>query len=102
MLYILLGEDDFSIHQSLEEIKRSFGDQALLEANTSLLDGQQVTLNQLRAVCEALPFLSERRLVIIKGLMERFESKRKFSSKKASRMLKQQNEHKPFLCPALK
>ena len=77
MLYILTGEDDFSRHQSLEEIKGSIGDPTTLEANTTLLNGHQVTVDQLRTVCEAMPFLAERRLVIIQGLLERFETKSK-------------------------
>ncbi len=75
MLYILSGQDDFSLTQSLEEIKRGIGEQAILAASTTTLDGQQSTLDQLGTVCETMPFLAERRLVIIKGLLERFESK---------------------------
>ena len=73
MLYILTGDDDFSLTRSLEEIKRGIGDQSLLAANTTTLDGQQVTLDQLRSVGETVPFLAEKRLVIIEGLLGRFE-----------------------------
>ncbi len=73
MLYILTGEDNFSIHQALEEIKGGMGDPALLFVNTTSLEGQQLTLAQLQNACETVPFLAERRLVIISGLLERFE-----------------------------
>jgi len=73
LLYILLGEDDFSLTKSLEEIKQGLGDPALLATNTTVLDGQQVTLDQLRTVVETVPFLAEKRLVIIQGLLGRFE-----------------------------
>jgi len=89
LLYILLGQDDFSLQESLGEIKRGIGDQSLLAANTAVLDGKQVTLDKLRAVCETVPFLAERRLVIVNELLERFESKGK-----SNRMVKQQNEYK--------
>ncbi len=59
MLYILTGPDDFSIRQSLGEIKKGIGDQELLEVNTLTLDGQQVTLEQLRNACETAPFLAD-------------------------------------------
>jgi DNA polymerase-3 subunit delta len=72
---VLHGEDDFSLHQALEEIKRGIGDQTALATNTTVLDGQQVTVDQLRTVCETMPFLAEKRLVIIQGLLERFEPK---------------------------
>ena len=85
MLYILLGQDDFSLHQALEEIKRGMGDQALLAANTTTLDGQQLTLDELRTVCQTVPFLAERRLVIVSGLLRRFEPKSKSSRQKKTK-----------------
>lgn len=95
MLYILSGQDDFSIYQSLEEIKRKMGDPTMLVTNTTILDGQQLTLGQLKTVCDASPFLAEKRLVIIKGLLERFESKGKPSRrKKAASTDNSQNEAK--------
>ena len=95
MLYILLGQDDFSLGHSLEEIKRSIGDQTLLAANTTTLDGQQITLDQLTTVCETVPFLAERRLVIVKGLLERFEPKGKSSRQgKNTHITNQQDEYK--------
>jgi len=96
-LYILSGQDDFSLTQALEEIKRDIGDQAVLVASTTTLDGQQVTLDQLRTVCETVPFLAGRRLVIINGLLERFDAKGKSGrQKKVARVTNQQDEYKSF------
>ena len=72
MLYILSGRDDYSLAQFLERIKGSIGDREALAANMSLIEGQQATIDQLRPLCEAAPFLAEKRLVIIKGLLQRF------------------------------
>jgi len=95
LLYILLGQDDFSRRQCLDEIKRGMDDQALLAANTTTFDGQQMTLDQLRTVCETVPFLVERRLVIVDGLLERFEPRSKFSRQKKTRPASnQQNGYK--------
>ncbi len=97
MLYILLGEDDFSLTRSLEELKRGIGDQSLLVANTTILDGQQVTLNQLRAVCETVPFLAEKRLVIVQGLLGRFEPEGKSRRRrKAAPLVEKEPEDKSF------
>ena len=94
MLYILLGQDDFSLHESLEEIKRDMGEPALVAMNTVTLDGQRLTLDQLRTVCETAPFLAERRLVVVDGLLERFESRTKSGrQRKTARASKQQNEY---------
>ncbi len=94
-MYILSGQDDFSLAQSLKEIKEEMGDQAILAAGTTTLDGQQVTLDQLRTVCETVPFLAGRRLVIIKGLLERFEPRGKSRrQRKTTRVTDRQNEYK--------
>lgn len=97
MLYILYGQDDFSLAQTLEKIKREVGDQATLEFNTTTLDGQQVTSEQLKTVCETVPFLAEKRLVIVKGLLERFEPQnRPPRQRKPTKAADQQDEHKAF------
>ena len=92
MLYILSGQDDFSLHQSLEKIKGGLGDQTILAANTTTLDGQQLTLDQLRTVCETVPFLAERRLVIVRGLLERFERRSKSSRRKKTKPVTDQHD----------
>ncbi len=76
MLLILLGEDDFSKGQELDGIRRDLGDLDMLAANTVTLEGRQVTPDELRSVCLTLPFLAEKRLVIITGLLDRFENSR--------------------------
>jgi DNA polymerase III subunit delta len=72
LLYILSGEDDFSITRELDNIKKSIGDPEMLATNTNTLDGKQITADELRAFCESAPFLSEKRLVIVQGLLEKF------------------------------
>ncbi len=94
MLYILSGQDDFSLTQALEEIKREIGDQTVLAGSITTLDGTQVTLEQLRPICETVPFLSGKRLVIIKGLLERFESKGRPSRQKKTTQTSRQDECK--------
>ncbi len=73
MVYILWGEDDFSLNQALKEIKRGLGDEEFLETNTTVLDGKNLSPDELALILNATPFLSEKRLVIVKGLLGRFE-----------------------------
>jgi DNA polymerase III delta subunit len=75
LLYILWGEDEFSLEEKLLEIKKNLGDVSLLPTNTNILDGQKLSLRELEAIGGAMPFLSAKRLVIIKGLLGRFESR---------------------------
>jgi DNA polymerase-3 subunit delta len=84
LLYILHGEDDFSIVQFLGEIKRGLGDPSMLATNTSTFDGQKLTPGELKGVVETAPFLAEKRLVIIQGLLGRFEARGRPRRKKTS------------------
>jgi DNA polymerase-3 subunit delta len=75
MLYILYGQDDFSLNQAVKEIKAGLGDWEMVATNTTSLEGQHLTLSELRNKCGAAPFLSSHRLVIVDGLLGRFEVK---------------------------
>jgi DNA polymerase-3 subunit delta len=88
MLYILYGQDDFSLSRTVQKIKADLGDPEIVATNTTSLDGQHLTLAELRNKCNAAPFLSPHRLVIVDGLLERFEPK---ESKPRSRKAKSRN-----------
>jgi DNA polymerase-3 subunit delta len=90
LLYILSGEDDFSIARELDTIKKGIGDQEMLSTNTNILDGKTVTVDEFRAVCESAPFLSEKRLVIVQGLLDRFGIKAPSRGAKTPKKLENQ------------
>ena len=97
MLYILSGPDDFSRGEYLVGIKKDLGDESLLATNTTTLDGQQVTTQELKAVTETVPFLAQKRLVVVTGLLERFGPRSKSSRRKEdARAADRQSEHKLF------
>ena len=85
MLHVLIGEDDYSRQQALEEIKKGIGDPTARMTNTTILDGGQLTAAQLGAAAGTVPFLAEKRLVIVEGLLERFEPKGRNTKKKSVR-----------------
>jgi len=74
MFYVLHGEDEFSCSEVLAEMKTKMGDPAMADLNTTVLDGTKVTLAELMHACDAVPFLADRRLVIVEGLLTRLES----------------------------
>ena len=73
MLYVLFGTDDFSLRQKVEEIKGTLGDRESLSLNTTALDGRHLTASQLIDACNTVPFMAACRLIIVEGLLERFE-----------------------------
>jgi len=82
LLYVLYGEDDYSRQLALNEIKSTIGDETALATNTTVLDAPKVSIDQLKTVAEVVPFLAEKRLVIIQGLLGRFESRGKSGRRK--------------------
>jgi DNA polymerase-3 subunit delta len=75
MLYVLYGQDDFSLSQAVGKIKADLGDRETVAANTTNLDGQRLPLGELKNKCDTAPFLCSHRLVIVEGLLGRFDAK---------------------------
>lgn len=69
LFYILYGPDEFTRSETVAELRRRMGE--LGELNTVVLDGRTVTLDELRTACETPPFLADRRLVVVSGLLTR-------------------------------
>jgi DNA polymerase-3 subunit delta len=69
--YLLHGLDEFGSAEFVGRMKEKLGDPATASLNTSIFDGRTVTLPELRAACDAMPFLTERRLVIVEGWLTR-------------------------------
>jgi DNA polymerase-3 subunit delta len=74
-LYLLHGPDEFAAAEFLAALKDKLGDPALAALNTTIFDGRSVTLAELRVVCDALPFLTPRRLVVVEGWLTRLLSR---------------------------
>jgi DNA polymerase-3 subunit delta len=75
MLYILYGQDGFSLDQAVRKIKADLGDRETVAANTTSLEGKRLTLGELKNRCDTAPFLCSYRLVIVDGLLGRFDAK---------------------------
>ena len=87
MIYLFYGEDRFSL---LEEIKRLKTDNIPLEAedfNFSKLDALQsgFTLDELLNTADAFPFLSDKRVVVVSGLLAKLGKSAAAEEKAAAR-----------------
>ena len=82
MIYIIYGTDGYTINDALATIKKGLGDPETLATNTTRLEGQRLAPAALQANVEAFPFFGDKRLVIVDGLLGRYETKTKSSSLK--------------------
>ena len=63
--YVFHGADEFTRAETLADFKRRLGPPDTVDLNTTLLDGSRLTLAKLRHACDAVPFLAEKRLVMV-------------------------------------
>jgi len=79
--YVFHGTDEFTRAETLVNFKRRLGPPDTVDLNTTVLDERGLTLSKLRHACDAIPFLAEKRLVIVNGLLTRLAARQ---AKKAS------------------
>jgi len=73
MFYIIFGDDNYRCHEALVKIKEELGNPDIISVNTTVLDGRKLTSKELSEVCDVVPFMSATRLVIVEGLLKRFQ-----------------------------
>jgi DNA polymerase-3 subunit delta len=76
LIYAIYGTDDFSVSEKLKELKKGWGDDETLAINTTVLEGREVELPLLLNDCRSIPFMGVHRLVLVRGLLARFERKK--------------------------
>lgn len=73
--YLFHGDDNISIDQALNKIRSSMGEDANGDLNTSEFDGTQTTVPEVLSAAKSFPFLSDKRLVIVKELISHITRK---------------------------
>ncbi len=63
--YILHGEDEFNINARVKDFREKMGD----NLNISEFDGAKASVAEVLAAACAMPFLSDRRLVLVSGML---------------------------------
>ena len=71
--YLLFGENSFSLKKHVSMLKNALNQGDLADSNTSILDGQRISFDELNAKCATVPFLASYRLVIVENLFSSFE-----------------------------
>jgi DNA polymerase-3 subunit delta len=69
MFYVFHGPDELTRSETLADMTAQMGDPTLASLNITYLDGQTTTVGQIQEACSAMPFLSDRRLVVVRGLL---------------------------------
>lgn len=75
-VYILYGEDEYTLALAVSEIESRLGDSALADLNITRIEGRSSSLEDLRLLVSSVPFFVSRRLVIVTGLLPKIETAR--------------------------
>ncbi len=73
MIRVFHGKDEYSISEAVARIRESLGAAEVRDSNTSVFEGSGLKAGQVLAAAHAGPFLAERRLVLVRGLLRRIE-----------------------------
>ncbi len=74
LIHLYHGPDLFSLQLALEQLRAAvLADDSMAAFNETRLDGRGLKLGELQAATEALPFMGEHRLVLVRGLAARGE-----------------------------
>ena len=70
IVYILRGDDREAIESHIQTFTENLGSPDMAEMNTTRLEGQNTTVNDLKNAALTLPFLTERRMVIVEDALK--------------------------------
>ena len=79
MIYLVYGDDEVGVEEELASMKRVASPEGVGDINVTILDAkgdsQALTPDELTAAAFTMPFMADRRLVIVKQLLSRFETR---------------------------
>ena len=73
MIYLLYGDDEFSVREELAALRERVTPEEMRDSNVMALLGAEVSFDQVAQACYAIPFMANKRLVSVDGLLGRFE-----------------------------
>ncbi len=83
MIKIYYGEDTFSAAEALDSLRREIDTDGTLTDATTRIDGRTADPGELLSVCQTMPLLGGARLVVVDGLLSKFETVRAPRRRKA-------------------
>lgn len=75
MIRVFHGDDGFSITEAVRRAKTSVGPEEVRDSNTTILEGNSFKPFDIIAAASTLPFLADRRLVLVYGLLESMDGR---------------------------
>lgn len=66
--YLLMGKEKYLIEDIVKKVVKTYIDESFVQLNYSRIDGKDIGLEDLKEACETLPFMSDKRIVVLDNL----------------------------------
>ena len=93
-IYLLYGREHYLIDNTIKLFRESLNE-SMIDFNLDIIDGKEITLEQLLSSIETLPFMDERKIVIVKDFELLTKAKKKNFSDKEEKTLAEHLENIP-------
>ena len=70
-IYLFHGEDDLSTREAVQGLVARMKDSPMWEFNVTFFDGDKLALGEMAGTCQTVPFLADKRLVVVTNLLSR-------------------------------
>jgi DNA polymerase-3 subunit delta len=77
MIRVLHGEDEYARSEALVKIRESSGPEEVRDPNTTVFEGSGFKLNDVIGAAQVVPFMADRRVVIVHGVLGRMQKRDK-------------------------
>ena len=77
MLYLFWGANDFSVREEIARMRDSLGSPDLISLNYTEAEASSLGPGGLAGLAQTMPFLGEKRLAVVRGLLAPFEPRQK-------------------------
>jgi len=77
LIIVLEGKDEYRLSERVSEFRLTVTPPEMSDINTTMLDGNIVTIEELLTSLSTVPFMADRRLVIVEGLLNRLGGSKK-------------------------
>ncbi|MFZ1794710.1 MAG: DNA polymerase III subunit delta [Anaerolineae bacterium] len=82
MLYLFHGPNTLNRDEDIARMKAGLGDETVISLNFTALDAI-ATFKEIQAACDAMPFLADRRMIVVRGWLGKAGQGRKKNAKES-------------------
>ncbi|MEY8417235.1 DNA polymerase III subunit delta [Tissierella praeacuta] len=73
-VYLFVGAEEYLMNEAIESLKERYIDESLEALNYMIIDGKEMKFDNILNACETLPFMSSKKLVVIRDISEIIEN----------------------------